>query len=271
MTPSPLPFPFTISFHYFCDHRCWRCQLSDRCAVFARWQKLSKRKRLHFTGPAGRVASVLAVAMQVTIEEAAVITRRNRTDHAARGAPRCRPPWIRRCCPVESDRSMQARQDPVVARSAEYAQSCWPALQTIRPILAARGEQAAVDVTDRLEEMCPTIASKIFRADLGHVQHQRRPERRAMRRERVSQSRAAADRRIAAGLARTDETRSGDRRRPAGAVRRDARRDRDRPARSGFPARSNSFDRASTRAWPTRTARNWHTRCDKPPRVRSVR
>jgi len=165
MTPNPLPFPFTISFHYFCDHRCWRCELSDRCAVFARWEALSKRKRLHFSGPAGRVASVLAVAMQVTIEEAAVITaeieRTMPLEHAA-----CQtvldPAML-----LESDRARSARHDPVVGRAAEYAQTCWPALQALRPMLAAKGDQASVGTTDRLEEMCATIASKLFRAMSG--------------------------------------------------------------------------------------------------------
>lgn len=166
MTPSPSPFPFTIGFHYFCDHRCWRCALSERCPVFIRWKKLSKRRRALFAGPAGRVASVLAVSVEVTIEEAAVLSAEiERTMPLERKAlERALEPAA---VPGESDVATHARQDPVVEKGAEYAQACWPALQTLRPLLSSKGDAAAVDAAERLEEMCATIASKVFRAISG--------------------------------------------------------------------------------------------------------
>jgi len=175
MTPAPSPFPFPIGFHYFCDHRCWRCELSDHCSVFARWQKLTQRQRMHFSGPAGRVASVLAVSIEVTFEEATVISaeiertmpreRQAIADTVEAGAPSIAgAPGLQTRGP---DCGMTARQDPVVAQAAGYAQAAWPAIQALRPILQAKGEQAAVETSDRLEEMCATIASKIFRAVSG--------------------------------------------------------------------------------------------------------
>ena len=167
MTPDLSRFPFPIGFHYFCDHRCWRCELSEHCNVFARWQKLDRRKRLHFSGPAGRVASVLAVSIEVTIEEASVLSAEiERT-----------MPFEKKAFEdaVEADLAAQTssnrvdttRQDPVVAKAAEYAQACWPAIQTLRPILKANSHEAAGETIDRLEEMCATIASKVFRAISG--------------------------------------------------------------------------------------------------------
>ena len=40
-------------------------------------------------------------------------------------------------------------------------------IQALRPILRAKGDQVAAEHIDRLEEMCATIASKIFRAVTG--------------------------------------------------------------------------------------------------------
>jgi hypothetical protein len=163
---TPPPFPFPIGFHYFCDHRCWRCELSHRCPVFARWEKLSKRRKIHFSGPAGRVASVLAVSVEVTIEEAAVLSA-----EIERTMPLERQAIEKAIEPAtflgDSDAARNARQDPVVAQGAEYAQSCWPALQALRPLLQAKGDPVAVDACERLEEMCATIASKVFRAISG--------------------------------------------------------------------------------------------------------
>lgn len=164
MTPTQLPFP--IGFHYFCDHRCWRCQLSHRCPVFARWQKLSKDRKVHFSGPAGRVASVLAVSVEVTIEEAAIISAEIEKTMPVEG--RAIEKAIAPAAFVgDSDAARNARQDPVVAQGAEYAQLCWPALQALRPLLQAADDPVAVDACERLEEMCATIASKVFRAISG--------------------------------------------------------------------------------------------------------
>ena len=166
MTPTQPPFPFPVGFHYFCDHRCWRCQLSARCPVFTRWQKLTKRRKVHFSGPAGRVASVLAVSVEVTIEEAAIVAA-----EIERTMPLERKAIAEAMEPAtlfpESDAGRNARQDQIVAIGAEYAQSCWPALQALRPLLQAKGDPVAVDACERLEEMCATIASKVFRAISG--------------------------------------------------------------------------------------------------------
>jgi len=62
------------------------------------------------------------------------------------------------------DTAERARQDPLVARGAEYARLSWPILTTLRPILTRRGDWQLRDAAERLEETLATVASKIFRA-----------------------------------------------------------------------------------------------------------
>jgi hypothetical protein len=62
------------------------------------------------------------------------------------------------------DRADRAMTDPLVVRGSEYARASWSVLSGLRPILAQRGDAAASDAAERLEEMCVTIASKVFRA-----------------------------------------------------------------------------------------------------------
>jgi len=165
-TPQTRP-SFTRGLHYFCDHRCWRCPLSRRCAVFARWSDPANQKKTLFTGPGGRVASVLAVSLDVTMEEAVTLaaeaalmtpeTAISAFVPAARPTP---PPTHERHPPP----LRRAEQDPLVIRGGEYAQCSWPVLRALRPALSSPDDRDAADAVERLEEMSATVASKIFRA-----------------------------------------------------------------------------------------------------------
>ena len=145
---------------YFCDHRCWRCALTHRCAVFARWSRSPERQAAAAANPAGRVASALAVSLEVTMEEITVVA-------AATGAA---PPVPEPAHDDEAAHAGEARlkefvaRDSLVARGAEYARGSWPVLHALRPILLDRGDAMAIDAADRLEETCVTVASKVFRA-----------------------------------------------------------------------------------------------------------
>ena len=68
MDRTPVP-----GIHYFCDHRCWRCTMTERCAVFPRWMTSDERQRAAKEGPTSRVAAALAVSLQVTMEDATVM------------------------------------------------------------------------------------------------------------------------------------------------------------------------------------------------------
>jgi hypothetical protein len=160
LVPDPIP-----GIHYFCDHRCWRCALTERCAVFARWMTSPERQIAAKNGPAARVASALAVSLQVTMEDASVMLHSGMmagmavTSGAHTGAGHGSSVEIAR-----EDRLDRATQDPLVMRGAEYARGSWPVLIGIRPALDRRQDAVASEAAERLEEMCITVASKIFRA-----------------------------------------------------------------------------------------------------------
>jgi hypothetical protein len=102
--------------HYFCDHRCWRCRLTDRCAVFGRWMTSEERQRAAKGGPTARVASALAVSLQVTMEDASVML----TSGAMAGLSvrnGSRPDAV--SIPPD-DRAERAMSDPLVVRGSDY-------------------------------------------------------------------------------------------------------------------------------------------------------
>jgi len=146
--------------HYFCDHRCWRCRLTDRCAVFGRWMTSEERQRAAKGGPTARVASALAVSLQVTMEDASVML----TSGAMAGLSvrnGSRPDAV--SIPPD-DRAERAMSDPLVVRGSDYTRASWSVLRGLHAVLVRRGDAASTDAAERLEEMCVTIASKVFRA-----------------------------------------------------------------------------------------------------------
>ena len=150
---------FILGIHHFCDHRCWRCPMSSRCAVFARWVD-SRSRQPAPTEPAGRVAVALALSLEVTMEEAALMMEAARA-HAP--APAVDPQAGVVISPL-AEVVARAEDDPMVVRGAEYARLSWPVVRALRPILRMRGDLVSADAAERLEEMCATVASKIFRA-----------------------------------------------------------------------------------------------------------
>jgi hypothetical protein len=164
---------FILGIHHFCDHRCWRCAMRHRCAVVSR---LTDRPTLGLTDePAGRVAAVTAVSLEVTLDELTAMRAafcggngpeqdpagpaNNDEDRAVRaGMPIGDPP-------VDLTSVYQrAERDPLVIRGAEYAKSAWRILRALRIRLARQGDTEGSQAAERLEETCMTIASKTFRA-----------------------------------------------------------------------------------------------------------
>lgn len=147
---------YVFGVHHFCDHRCWRCPLAPRCAVHARWAESGRLSA--WREPAGRVAGVIAASLQVTLEETAILLANAPVPVNVAGDDAdqdVREPEAN---------AERARQDPLVARGAEYARLSWPILKTLRPILARHDDRQARDAAERLEETFATVASKIFRA-----------------------------------------------------------------------------------------------------------
>lgn len=119
-----------------------------------------ERRRAAKMGPTARVAAALSVSLQVTMEDASVMLstgtmagtaiRNGAGSHSASMAP--------------GDHVEQTMNDPLVTRGSEYARASWSVLRGLIPILARRADGIASDAAERLEEMCVTIASKVFRA-----------------------------------------------------------------------------------------------------------
>jgi hypothetical protein len=119
-----------------------------------------ERRRAAKGGPTARVASALAVSLQVTIEDASVML----TSGAMAGVT------VRNGSPSDpvsipaDDRAERALNDPLVVRGSDYARASWSVLRGLQAILSRRGDAPSTDAAERLEEMCVTIASKVFRA-----------------------------------------------------------------------------------------------------------
>ncbi|HEX5069401.1 MAG TPA: hypothetical protein VFV78_04230 [Vicinamibacterales bacterium] len=152
---APIP-----GIHYFCDHRCWRCKLSDRCGVFGRWMASEERQRAAKGGPTARVASALAVSLQVTMEDASVMLSSGTMAGASikNGSRSDAAPF------PPDDRADRAMRDSLVIHGSDYARASWAVLRGLHVILSRRGDAPSIDAAERLEEMCVTIASKVFRA-----------------------------------------------------------------------------------------------------------
>jgi len=161
---AQIPNTFILGVHHFCDHRCWRCPLSDRCRVPARVLTDPEVKRAAAAGPAGRVAAAVLASLYVTVEEVdgliASAPERPRFEQASLAA---------RSRPKQDFAAVRTRtkSDPLVAAGKEYADGSLRVVQALRPILSGRGDSVALDAAERLEEICTTIASKIHRAVLS--------------------------------------------------------------------------------------------------------
>jgi hypothetical protein len=57
--------------------------------------------------------------------------------------------------------------DPLVARSRDYARLSYPVSQALGPIVAARGDQQLKDAVDTIAWFSTLISSKLFRAVAG--------------------------------------------------------------------------------------------------------
>ena len=147
--------------HYFCDHRCWRCPLSNRCRVPIRMAESPAEMRPSpSAGPAGRVAAVVLASMYVTFEEVAMAVSAAST--ASEGLEARDEPLEVPSANGSAARS--AESDSLVTRGKEYARSSMRVLSGLRAGLARRGDAIASDAADRLEEISLTVASKIYRA-----------------------------------------------------------------------------------------------------------
>lgn len=149
------PSSFIPGIHSYCDRRCWRCRLNDRCEIFAKaWQAI---ERTPPPLPSDAVTAAVTGALLHAVE----------TMRGSANAPDrlpLTPSDLRAATRAHQRRERQIHADEVVMRAGEYARAAWPILQVLRPSLAARGDAVGLDAAERLEEVCVTIASKTYRA-----------------------------------------------------------------------------------------------------------
>jgi hypothetical protein len=106
------------------------------------------------------VDAVVALSLQVTLDEiSAAMT-------AVGIAPRNRPlpEQVTEANEALAAERAEVETDELVTCAREYTRQSWAVLQTIRPILASRRDQEGVSAAEQIEELCMSVASKIFRA-----------------------------------------------------------------------------------------------------------
>lgn len=144
--------------HFFCDHRCWRCSLAQRCQVPIRLAEHPTGPRAG-SGPAGRVAEVVLASLYVTVEQVETALA-----DLPLNTPSVAPRRLPERAPGGRDRQDASERDPLVAAAKEYASGSLRVLHALRPRLARASDPVAIDAGDRLEETCLTVASKVHRA-----------------------------------------------------------------------------------------------------------
>jgi hypothetical protein len=156
-TPTPATAEparhYIQSIEQYCDRCCWRCPLTTRCRVPA-------MVSLERAGP-GRPAAVELVARSLAASLKLVIG-----DIASGHAPPSRsgPADV----PFDVERAAKAAQsDPLVEMASDYVRAAWMVLKAARPQIDRGGDAAARDAVERLEEVCLTLGSKIYRAVAG--------------------------------------------------------------------------------------------------------
>lgn len=150
-------------YHFFCDHRCWRCPLSERCLVPVRMAEQPPRLRPVDGGPAGRVADVVMASLAVTFEQVGLAALQERRGDAA--PPVTEPD-------LNAGELSKAACDPLVVKAREYSVGSLRTIKTLRSTLSGR----EIDAADRIEETCITVASKIYRAISSALAADHRPD-----------------------------------------------------------------------------------------------
>ena len=141
--------------HNYCDRCCWRCRFADRCACASGTSALPRQDT---EDPSVGVAASVIGSIKQAVSTVRDVARELGIDLTF-------TPEELAAARREYDTKMrQAKDDPLVVRATDYATQAWPIVRALRPILATRGDPVVAGAVERLEEICGTVASKIFRA-----------------------------------------------------------------------------------------------------------
>jgi hypothetical protein len=139
----------------YCDARCARCAFTQRCLVFLE-DMVETAERRH-TNPA---VDGVVLSLERTIAMLTEIARREGIDLSALTGESAAP---------ESTVTLEHERDGLVARAREYSAIAWRVSRAVAPVVAARGDEAAMAAVETIEWFSSRIAAKLYRAVCGQA------------------------------------------------------------------------------------------------------
>jgi hypothetical protein len=138
----------------YCDGRCARCVFTARCLVF-----LENRDAVAERVSDAPVVTDVAASLERTIAMLTEIAEREGVDLNAIGGGDDRQPLV----------VLDREDDPLVMRARDYSTIAWRVSRAVAPLVAARGEAAAIEAVETIEWFSSRIAAKIYRAVCGEA------------------------------------------------------------------------------------------------------
>ena len=138
----------------YCDQRCARCAFTKRCLVF-----LDNRDVVAERVSDAPVATDVAASLERTIAMLTEIAAREGVDVNAINGGEDRQPFV----------VLDREDDPLVIRARDYSTIAWRVSRAVAPLVAARGDPAAIDAVETIEWFSSHIAAKIYRAVCGEA------------------------------------------------------------------------------------------------------
>jgi hypothetical protein len=139
----------------YCDGRCPRCAFTERCLVFL--ENSGESAERHAASGAGD-------GVEVSLERAvAMLTEIARREGVDLSALACEHDSTHALVTLEHER------DPLVVRAREYSTIAWRVSRAVAPVVAARGDQTAIEAVATIEWFSSRIAAKLYRAVCGHA------------------------------------------------------------------------------------------------------
>jgi hypothetical protein len=139
----------------YCDRRCDRCRFSDRCLDYIE----SREERSHASrDPSSSVAARVGRSIGRALDMMRIIAEREGIDLSL--TPEDRVAFEQ----AHQEQVDRTTRDPLVALGKQYATTTWPIVHALWPIVMARGDEVVIAAVESIEQLCGSVASKIYRA-----------------------------------------------------------------------------------------------------------
>ena len=162
---APESEPTLISdIHNYCDRRCERCRLCDRCSVY---RSAASYGDATVSPPQDDPASPEVNTAQVMRSLRQTLRRLRQLAETYRLAQDVTAEELE-----QAGRDAEARHDravahPLVQSAKQYFLTAMPILRALRPLSFSRGDEAVIEAVDTIEAVAHLVASKVFRAISG--------------------------------------------------------------------------------------------------------